>query len=90
MATMNHTQPLGTAAPPSLAGHINWQSISATVAIGVLSVVIFAYTKLKEYRSQFQDIPHLPRSFWLGNAKQLDAYTNPRHHPGLHYLPLLT
>ena len=82
MVTMNHTQPLGTAAAPTLSDHINWQSVSATVAIGILSLAFFVYTKLKAYRSQFQDIPHLPRSFWLGNAKQLDAYTNPRHHPG--------
>lgn len=85
---MNHTQPLGAANPRlSSSFNSNQQTIVLTIAVGVLSLFLFVYAKLKQYRSQFQDIPHLPRSFWLGNAKQLDAYSNPRHHPGLDILP---
>lgn len=79
---MNHTQPLAEA-PPNLSSHISTQTILVTTAIGIVTLIFWITYKLKGYRSQFPNLPQLPRSFVWGNMKQLNAYTNPRHHPGL-------
>lgn len=82
MATMNHTQPLAEA-HPTLTSHINTKTILGTTAIGIVTLIFWITYKLKGYRSLFPNLPQLPRSFVWGNMKQLNAYTNSRHHPGL-------
>ena len=82
---MNHTDPIAEA-PPTLTSHtdhINMQTILGTTAVGIVTLMIWVTYKLKIYRSQFPNLPQLPRNFMWGNMKQLNAYTNPRHHPGL-------
>lgn len=79
---MNYTQPLAEA-PPTLSDHFNIQTILGTTAIGIVTLILWITYKLKGYRSQFRDLPQLPRSFVWGNMKQINAYTKPRHHPGL-------
>ena len=54
-----------------------------TVSAALAAIFSFVLYKVRGYRQQFSTIPSLPRTFWFGNAKDMDRLKkDKREHPG--------